>query len=123
MHNLFHYPQPAPADNGAGQELFEPIVQGPNGLLVERIVSHGHTTPPGEWYDQDRDEWVMVLQGEATLEYPGGSTLHLVQGMHVLLPAHCKHRVAHTSTPCLWLAVHGQELCGTNTAMQMPPLP
>ncbi len=123
MQNLFHCPPYAQANNNAQQELFEPIVQGPNGLLVERIVSHGHTTPPGEWYDQDQDEWVMVLQGEATLEFPEGTTMRLVQGMHVLLPAHRKHRVAHTSTPCLWLAVHGQGLHAGNAAMQLPPLP
>lgn len=119
MNNLFH----TTAARGTDSELFEPIVQGQNGLLVERIVSHGHSTPPGEWYDQDRDEWVMVLQGEATLEYPDGTTLPLAQGMHVLLPAHCKHRVAHTSTPCIWLAVHGQGLHGENAPIAQHPLP
>ncbi|WP_051257732.1 cupin domain-containing protein [Desulfovibrio cuneatus] len=123
MHTLFHIPPSLLAQQSTDQEIFEPIVQGPHGLLVERIISHGHTTPPGEWYDQDKDEWVMVLQGEATLEYANGSTVHLVQGMHVLLPAHCKHRVATTSTPCIWLAVHGQGLHSRCAEMPVPPLP
>lgn len=41
-------------------EAFEPLLERP-GLRLERIVSHGHATPPGEWYDQEQDEWVMVL--------------------------------------------------------------
>ena len=122
MRTLFHTPPYSPAQKNTDQEQFEPIVVGTHGLLVERIVSHGHTTPPGEWYDQDKDEWVMVLQGEAILEYFNGATVRLVQGMHLLLPAHCKHRVAHTSTPCIWLAVHGQGLCEC-TEMPEPPLP
>ena len=36
------------------------------GVWVERILSRGHTTPPGEWYDQPADEWVAVLSGVGT---------------------------------------------------------
>jgi glyoxylase-like metal-dependent hydrolase (beta-lactamase superfamily II) len=40
-------------------------------VRLERIISRGHTTPPGEWYDQDRDEWVVVLRGSAGLRFEG----------------------------------------------------
>ena len=67
MSNLFSIPETA---RRLGEpELFEPVLTGPAGLLVERIISHGHATPEGEWYDQERDEWVVVLEGEARLQY------------------------------------------------------
>ena len=79
------------------------------GVLIERIVSTGQSTPPGEWYDQDRDEWVVLLQGDAVLAYDDGTTVGLRAGDHLLIPAHRKHRVDYTShdPPCIWIAVHG----------------
>lgn len=41
------------------------------GVRVERIVSQGHVTPPGQWYDQDWDEWVSLLSGAARLRVEG----------------------------------------------------
>ncbi|CAM3210862.1 cupin domain-containing protein [Shewanella violacea] len=40
-------------------EAFEQI-GGNDKILIERIVSKAHVTPEGQWYDQDRSEWVMV---------------------------------------------------------------
>jgi len=45
-------------------ERFETLLATP-GLKLERIVSTGQTTPEGQWYDQDRDEWVVLLRGGA----------------------------------------------------------
>jgi cupin 2 domain-containing protein len=77
-------------------------------VRIERILSSGHTTPDGEFYDQPNNEWVVLLQGEAELAYDDGSTRRLSAGDHLLIPAHERHRVTHTSTepPCVWLAVH-----------------
>ena len=99
--NLFDLPHPLPAD-----EEFTESFRSEN-LRIERIVSSGQTTPAGNWYDQDEDEWVALIQGEAILEYESGEELRLSAGDQVLLPAHCRHRVAYTSTapPCIWLAV------------------
>ena len=77
--------------------------------LVERIVSQGQCSPQGFWYDQDWDEWVTVVQGEARLEMKGQKDLvRLTRGDHLMIPAHVKHRVAWTSVnpPTIWLAVH-----------------
>ncbi len=62
----------------------------------------------GEWYNQDRDEWVILLQGDATLGYFDGSSIQLEAGDYVFIPAHQKHRVEYTSSepPYIWLAVH-----------------
>ena len=105
MENLFSVPEAVRQRDS--QERFEPLLRGVNGLLVERIVSHGHSTPEGQWYDQERDEWVVVLEGEARLLFADGRELALSRGDHAFLPRHVRHRVAHTSSPCIWLAVHG----------------
>jgi cupin 2 domain-containing protein len=100
--NFFHLTPPLP-----DREQFDAIVSTEN-VLIERIISTGQTTPPGEWYDQERDEWVVLLQGNAQLSYPDGSAIALKPGDYLLLPAHQKHRVEYTSLepPCIWLAVH-----------------
>jgi cupin 2 domain-containing protein len=74
-------------------------------LVIERIVSvPGVTSPP---YDQDQDEWVLLLQGSARLELEG-RTLQLRAGDALFIPAHARHRVIDTASqpPCIWLAVH-----------------
>ena len=79
------------------------------GARVERIVSTGQATPPGEWYDQDGDEWVVLLSGAAGLLFEGEAAARpLEPGDWVLIPAHARHRVEWTAAdePTVWLAVH-----------------
>ena len=89
------------------EEQFQPLVDTDN-VLVERIISKAHVTPDGEWYDQARSEWVMVMQGAAKLEFATGEMVSLNKGDHVNIGAHVKHRVAWTSeqTETVWLAIH-----------------
>ena len=64
-------------------------------VRVERIVSRGHASPPGFWYDQDRDEFVLLVSGAARLLFeddPG--PVELRPGDYVTIPAHRRHRVA-----------------------------
>lgn len=91
-------------------ERFETLITGKHGLLVERIVSHGHSTPAGEWYDQERDEWVLVLEGQASIGYADSTEVTLKQGDCLFIPRHVRHRVIFTSSPCIWLAVHAHGL-------------
>lgn len=91
-----------------GQESFDDLLAVP-GLRIERIVSHGQGSPPGFWYEQDWDEWVMVLQGRAALQVEGKEDLVVLQkGDHCWLPAGCRHRVVFTAKDeaTIWLAVH-----------------
>jgi cupin 2 domain-containing protein len=83
-------------------EVFEQL-HASGGTLVERIVSNGQQT---QWFDQEHDEWVMVLRGGARLEYRDGTTVDLEQGQATVLPAHLIHRVVWTQQPTVWLAVH-----------------
>jgi cupin 2 domain-containing protein len=92
----------------SGDEEFLPLWSRP-GVRVERIVSRGQVTPPGQWYDQAWDEWVLVVQGAARLRIDGDDHLiDLHAGDWLLLPAHCRHRVEWTSDagPTVWLALH-----------------
>ena len=91
-------------------ELSETILQQEN-IRIERIVSKGHTTPVGEWYDQNWDEWVILLQGNAILLFKDDNTINLVSGDYLLIPAHTRHRVEWTDPDeeCIWLTIHIQK--------------
>jgi cupin 2 domain-containing protein len=86
-------------------ERFEELLTRP-GVRIERIVSSGQSTPPGEWMDQSWDEWVLLVAGRAGLTLEGDPRLTLAAGDHLLIPAHRRHRVDWTETPTVWLAVH-----------------
>ena len=72
---------------------------------LEHILSCGQASESGFWYDQSEDEWVMLLAGEAILEFENGS-LSLVAGDSLLIPAGQRHRVASVSQDAIWLALH-----------------
>lgn len=89
-------------------EQFDVLLRTPM-LRLERIVSTGHATAPGEWYDQERDEWVIVLRGGAGLRFEGERRVRVMRaGDHVVIPAHRRHRVEWTDAhePTVWLALH-----------------
>jgi cupin 2 domain-containing protein len=86
-------------------ELFTTLLEAAN-VRIERIVSHGHTSPEGFWYDQDQHEWVMVVKGAARLRFED-EAVEMNPGDFVNIPAHKKHRVEWTTPdePTIWLAV------------------
>lgn len=90
---------------GAGTEHFRTLLES-GGVKIERIVSCAAASPPGFWYDQDHDEWVMVLRGEAVLEFEKDPLVTMGAGDHLLIPRHVKHRVQRTSGQTVWLTVH-----------------
>ena len=100
--NIFNLPELLP-----NEELFETLRSTDN-MVIERIISSGQITPPGQWYDQETDEWVILLQGVAELSYDDGKRIKIKAGDYIFIKAHQKHRVEYTSSspPCIWLAVH-----------------
>lgn len=78
------------------------------GTKIERIASHAQASPKDFWYDQDHDEWVIVLRGEAALEFEDGRLMEMKPGDYILIQKHVKHRVERTTAETLWLAVHVQ---------------
>jgi cupin 2 domain-containing protein len=88
-------------------EKFELLVESGR-VRIERIISKGHTSPESGWYDQEQNEWVMVLRGKAVLAFEDEASITLQEGDFVDIPAHKKHKVEWTAPDIetLWLAVH-----------------
>ncbi len=102
--NLFD----GPPGGSTAEEMLTTLLE-TGGFRLVRIVSTGQATPEGEWYDQDEDEWVLVVRGRAGLlmEGEGGARI-MNSGDHALIPAHVRHRVEWTDPrqPTVWLALH-----------------
>lgn len=98
-------------DNGTAhmaEEVITTILRA-EGLRVERIVSQGHASPPGFWYDQSENELVIVLEGRAAVRFEGDAEpVELRRGSCLNIPAHARHRVAWTDPDekTVWLAIH-----------------
>lgn len=74
------------------------------GLRVERILSSGQS---GGVYDQDENEWLVLLEGEAVVSFLGSESARhdLRKGDCLWIPAHQQHRVDYSSERCIWLCV------------------
>ena len=93
------------------EERFETLLETPD-FRLERILSRGHVTPEGEWYDQETLEWVLLVEGAARLAVEGrADDIVMSPGDTLLLPAHCRHRVIWTPPDrvTVWLALHFRE--------------
>ena len=86
------------------KEHFEEILNDGT-VKIERIISFGHPTPKGEWYDQEQREWVALIEGTATLLFKDGTTVELTKGDHIIIEPHQVHRVENVSDDAIWLAV------------------
>ena len=92
------------------REVMEDILT-TESFRLERIISTGQATPAGEWYDQEKHEWVLLLAGEAGLRFENDPRVIIMKpGDYLLIPAHRRHRVEWTvpDQPTIWLALHYQ---------------
>jgi cupin 2 domain-containing protein len=90
------------------EEIFEPLIQTDH-FKLERILSKGHAMPPGEWCDQEREEWVLLLKGSAGILFEGEKEVERMEpGDYIRIPGHRRHRVEWTDPngETLWLALH-----------------
>ncbi|MCF6208471.1 MAG: cupin domain-containing protein [Ghiorsea sp.] len=101
MPNIFNH---IPAN--ISQEVFETLLDNEH-VKIERIVSKGHTSPKSGWYDQAQHEWVILLEGSATITFEDGKESNLSKGDYLNIPAHVKHKVSWTDpdVETIWLAV------------------
>jgi cupin 2 domain-containing protein len=103
IRNLFSGIQESTVD-----EIIEPFLKTDH-FKLERIISSGQASPPGEWYDQDTNEWVILLSGSAGLLFEGETDVCVMHpGDYVYIPAHRRHRVEWTdrNQKTIWLALH-----------------
>ena len=101
MKNLFdQIPESAP------EEIITELLSA-DGVRIERIVSFGPSSPDGFWYDQKESEWVLLLEGSATLRFEEGGPINLKPGDHLNIPAGTRHRVEKTdeNSRTVWLAI------------------
>jgi cupin 2 domain-containing protein len=89
------------------EEIFQAIICSDT-VTVERIISKGHCSAEGFWYDQEKNEWVILLKGAARICFEDQQEpIHLKSGDYIHIPAHCRHRVEWTDPDCttIWIAV------------------
>ena len=58
-----------PSPDAGDGERFDELLRRP-GCRIERIVSHGQASPPGFWYEQAWDEWVLLSSLELADQTP-----------------------------------------------------
>ncbi len=88
-------------------EILDLIIEN-DAVKIERIISKGHTSPESGWYDQETNEWVILLRGEANILIENEGVKSMVPGSYITIPAHQKHKVIWTkeNTETIWLAIH-----------------
>ena len=91
----------------SNKEIFEELLK-TNNVTIERIISAGHRSPESGWYDQEKNEWVLVLKGKATLTFEDQVSVNLNEGDYINIPSHTKHKVTWTdpNRETIWLAIH-----------------
>ena len=94
--NLFDYTTP---QNG---ETFTALFEHKN-IKINRVVSSAHLDDT--LYTQEEDEWLVLLEGEATLLLDDEEK-KLKKGDTLFIPAKTPHRVLQTQSGTLWLTVH-----------------
>jgi cupin 2 domain-containing protein len=102
-------------------EEFTGLLATPN-LRIERIISTGQASPGDQWYDQEWDEWVILLRGAARLLFEDeGEAQLLGPGDYIYIAAHRRHRVTWTDPQhtTVWLAVHFPSACSFSTGGSM----
>ena len=101
MKNLLKY------SNLLEEEIFEEIIQG-NSFKVKKIVSPYMPDGDTKWYMQEEKELVIILQGEAKLEFDNSRIISLKTGDYYLIDSLIKHRVAYTSNnpKTIWLTIY-----------------
>ena len=87
-------------------EIFENLVHSDH-IKIERILSKGHSSPASGWYDQDENEWILVLKGSGVVVFDDGNKVTLKKGDYLNIPARKKHKVSWTDpkTVTVWLAI------------------
>ena len=88
------------------EEFIEDILVSEN-LKIERIISYGHSSPKEGWYNQDKNEWVILLDGEAVVSFKNSNDVKLEKGDYINIPSHVEHKVSWTKPnyKTVWLAV------------------
>jgi len=83
-------------------ETFTTLLEHKN-IKINRIVSSDELVETE--YIQEEDEWLVVLEGEATLLLNDEKKI-LIKGDTLFIPSKTPHRVLSTQSGTIWLTVH-----------------
>ncbi len=83
-------------------ETFTTLLEYKN-IKINRIVSSDNLDDTE--YIQEEDEWLILLEGEATLLL-NDEEKKLTKGDTLFIPAKVTHRILSTQTGTVWLTVH-----------------
>lgn len=88
-------------------EITDSLLRQKNGIRIERIVSTGQCSPDSGWYDQEENEWVLLIQGTGIILFEDGSETRLEKGDFLNIPSHTRHRVKWTDPEqtTVWIAI------------------
>jgi len=99
MNNIF-----APNLSNPHEEQFDTLLKTQD-IHIEKITSCGQISD--QWYEQDKEEWVVLLEGEGELLFENEKqSRHLNKGEYIHIPKMKRHKVTYTSNPTIWLAIH-----------------
>ena len=86
-------------------EEFIKILRDKN-IRIERIVSNGQISDENFWYNQDENEFVLLLDGEAILEFENRE-ITLKKGDFIDIKSRTKNRIKYTylDEPTIRLAI------------------
>ena len=94
--NIYDYITPQSA------ETFTTLLEHKN-IKINRIVSSDELDE--KVYIQEEDEWLVVLEGQATLLL-NDEKKTLIKGDTLFIPSKTPHRVLSTQNSTVWLTVH-----------------
>jgi cupin 2 domain-containing protein len=86
----------------SGKESFFTLFENKN-VKIEHIISNN--LKDGKWYQQKDTEWVILIKGEAEIEFETDIS-KLKEGDYILIEANRRHRVVSTSDDAHWIALH-----------------
>lgn len=89
------------------EEVFDCLLKNEN-IIIERIITPNTDNPNSQWYNQDWDEWVLILKGFAKIEFDNNIIKEFREGDYIYIEKNLKHRVIFTQsdTNTIWLAIH-----------------
>ena len=83
-------------------ETFTTLLEHEN-IKINRIVSSNNIEVTE--YTQEEDEWLVLLEGEATLLL-NDEKKKLTKGDTIFIPSKVPHRVLSTQSGTVWLTIH-----------------
>lgn len=110
LENIFgRFPKPQSGREYTDYFYFQGLPKLQGRVRVGFARSNLNRLGPVTWYDQDEEEFVMLLKGSAELFFDeGNQEVHMKPGDYITIPAHAKHKISRTSDDAYLLTIFYQ---------------